>query len=459
MASENQENVKGLQRVWGWIRGCWEKIVNAVTGVAKEAKNLGEEDPRRIIHSFKVGLAIVVVSLVYYFDFLYEGFGVSAMWAVMTVVVVFEFSVGATLGKGINRAIATLLGGALGVGAHRLASFTGDKIECTMLMVSVFLIAALATYTRFFPKLKARYDYGLLIFILTFSLISVSGYRDDEILDMAQRRLTTILIGGAVTVLVCILIFPVWAGSDLHKITATNIEKLAIFLEGFGHLYFQVPNDNDEEYKASMDEYKSVLNSKGIEDSLVNFAKWEPRHGKFRYRHPWDQYLKIGSLTRECAYKIDALNGYLNSDVEFVLPLQTPVGIRTKIQESCTKMTSECSIALRELAMGINTMTCSLSADSWVLNAKAAAKEFKSSLKTDLWSDTDLLDIVPAITVASLIIDIVSCTVKIANAVHELASLSNFKIPDPEIIKQINLEKVTRSPRIEASHSFGIMVE
>ncbi|PIN10649.1 putative membrane protein [Handroanthus impetiginosus] len=453
MASENQENVKGLKRVWGWIKGCLEKVVNAVTGVAKEAKKLGEEDPRRLIHSLKVGLAIAGVSLFYYLDFFYEGFGVSAMWAVMTVVVVFEFSVGATLGKGINRAIATFLGGALGVGAHRLASFTGEKIECTMLMVSVFFIACVATFVRFFPKLKARYDYGLLIFILTFCLISVSGYRDDEVLHMAYRRLTTIAIGGFATILVCICICPVWAGADLHKIAATNIERLAIFLEGFGPQYFQEPNGNNEENRASMKEYKSVLTSKGVEDSLVNFAKWEPRHGKFRYRHPWDQYLKIGSLARECAYKIDALNAYLNSDVE------TPIEIKTKIQESCTKMTSECSIALREIAMGINTMTCSLSADARILKAKTAAKNLKSSLKTDLWPDTDLLDIVPAITVASLLIDIVTCTLKIANAVHELASLAKFKIPDPQMIKQISLEKVKRCPSIEASHSFNIVVE
>lgn len=80
--------------------------------------------------------------------------------------------------------------------------------------------------------MKARFDYGILIFILTFSLISVSGYRNDEVIDMAHRRLSTILIGGASTVFICILICPVWAGEDLHKLTASNIEKLAIFLEG-----------------------------------------------------------------------------------------------------------------------------------------------------------------------------------------------------------------------------------
>ncbi|KAL7154143.1 hypothetical protein ABFS83_04G215400 [Erythranthe nasuta] len=448
MATDNQENSIGLKQVLSWL-------ISFVICAAKDAKKLGEEDPRRVIHSFKVGLAITLVSLFYYFDFSYEGFGVNAMWAVMTVVVVFEFSVGATLGKGVNRAIATLLGGGLGVAAHRLASFAGEKIECVILGMSVFFIASAVTFCRFFPKMKARFDYGLLIFILTFSLITVSGYRDDEVIDMAQRRLSTILIGGCATVFICMLICPVWAGEDLHKYTASSIEKLSIFLEGFGRAYFQVANEkNQENNVASLDQYKSVLNSKGIEDSLVNFAKWEPRHGKFRYRQPWDQYLKIGSLSRECAYKIDAINSYLISDV------QTPVEIQKKIQEPCTKMSTECSYALRELAMGIKTMTCSLSADIHIVNAKASAKKLKSMLKNGLRPEIDLLEIIPTFTVASLLIEVVSCTVKIADCVHELGSKSKFKSPDPvKMKKQTSCKKLKRSPSIERSHSFSISIE
>lgn len=92
--------------------------------------------------------------------------------------------------------------------------------------------AAAVTFLRFFPRMKARYDYGLLIFILTFCMITVSGYRDEELLEMAHQRISTILIGGFTAVAVCIFIFPVWAGDDLHNLVANNIEKLAIFLEG-----------------------------------------------------------------------------------------------------------------------------------------------------------------------------------------------------------------------------------
>lgn len=51
----------------------------------------------------------------------------------------------------------------------------------------------------------------------------------------------------------------------------------------------------------------------------ANFARWEPGHGRFRFRHPWKQYLKIGALARQCAYRIEALNGYINSDIQVLL--------------------------------------------------------------------------------------------------------------------------------------------
>lgn len=62
--------------------------------VTRSIKKIGEDDPRRVIHSLKVGIALTLVSLFYYSRPLYDGFGVAGMWAVLTVVVVFEFTVG-----------------------------------------------------------------------------------------------------------------------------------------------------------------------------------------------------------------------------------------------------------------------------------------------------------------------------------------------------------------------------
>jgi hypothetical protein len=63
-------------------------------------------------------------------------------------------------------------------------------------------------------------------------MISVSGYRDDEILEFAHKRLSTISIGGSACVIISTVVCPVWAGEDLHNLIALNIEKLGNFLEG-----------------------------------------------------------------------------------------------------------------------------------------------------------------------------------------------------------------------------------
>lgn len=92
--------------------------------------------------------------------------------------------------------------------------------------------AAGATFFRFFPKIKARYDYGVVIFILTFCLVTVSGYRVEQLFELAHQRLSTILIGATACMVISIFICPVWAGEDLHKLVASNVEKLANYLEG-----------------------------------------------------------------------------------------------------------------------------------------------------------------------------------------------------------------------------------
>ncbi|KAF8397978.1 hypothetical protein HHK36_016904 [Tetracentron sinense] len=423
IGSVNHETAGLFVSGWCRIKALPEKLKANVIEVIKKAKKLGQDDPRRVIHSLKVGLALTLVSLFYYFRPLYDGFGMSAIWALLTVVVVFEFTVGATLSKGLNRGFATLLAGALGVGAHYLACLSGEKGEPILLGLFVFLIAAASTFTRFFPQMKARYDYGVLIFIFTFGMVAVSGYRDDEILKLAHQRLSTILIGCTICVVVSIFICPVWAGEDLHNLVAVNMEKLASFLEGFGAEYFKIEEDG-ERVLIMIDDlqaYKSVLNSKAGEESLANFARREPGHGRFGFRHPWKEYLKIGALTRQCASQVEALNGYINSETQISQEFQR------NIQIFCTKMSSESGNALKELASEIKTMTYSSLADCHVENAKTAVNDLKTFFKAAMLENIDLLEIMSATTVASLLIKIVTHTDEISESVHELARLAHFE--------------------------------
>ena len=68
-------------------------ISNTVSYI-KEKTSSDKQEMRKLIHSFKVGLSLVLVSLFYLLDPLFEQVGENAMWAIMTVVVIFEYFAG-----------------------------------------------------------------------------------------------------------------------------------------------------------------------------------------------------------------------------------------------------------------------------------------------------------------------------------------------------------------------------
>ena len=73
----------------------WTKFLESplIVEMAKKIKKPGQDDPRRIIHSLKVGLALTLVSLFYYIQPLYDRIGENSIWVVITVILVLEFSV------------------------------------------------------------------------------------------------------------------------------------------------------------------------------------------------------------------------------------------------------------------------------------------------------------------------------------------------------------------------------
>ena len=100
--------------------------------------------------------------------------------------------------------------------------------------MGLILAAFTATYSRFVPSFKSRFDYGAMIFILTFSLVSVGGYRVDKLFDMAQQRASTIAIGTSICIVITVFLCPIWAGSQLNRLVQCNFVKLADSLDGKG---------------------------------------------------------------------------------------------------------------------------------------------------------------------------------------------------------------------------------
>ncbi|KAI3494882.1 hypothetical protein L1887_36884 [Cichorium endivia] len=424
---------KMCKHIHGQILKCLIKIGEFFD----KARDVAASEPKKVIHCVKVGIALSVVSLFYYMRPLYDGVGGNAMWAVMTVVVALEYSVGATIAKSFNRVGATFLAGSIGMGVHWIANQCGQELEPVILQVSVFILGATATFSRFIPSVKARFDYGAMVFILTFSFVSMSGYRVDKLLELARYRVSTIAIGTSFCILTSMLFYPVWAGKELHDLTYQNLQKLADSLDGCVTEYFE------ESFDGKQEGYKCVLNSKAMEVAKANLARWEPAHGPFKYRHPWKQYPKIGNSMRRCAYCIETLRGYINSEVAGT---QVPELLKRHMKEVCMTLSSSSSKVLRELAITMETMTKSTKTDLFVHEMNIAVESFQNVFK-DLSNQPVLLPIIdeeensrqkpqmvpimeifPLATMASLLIEIAERVEGIVVQVDEMAEEANFDI-------------------------------
>ncbi|KAF0915311.1 hypothetical protein E2562_035342 [Oryza meyeriana var. granulata] len=446
-AAAEHENVKGGRRtccppvaaavswILSWLATPWKWAA----AFGRTAWKVGADDPRRVVHGFKVALALTLCSAFYYVRPLYVFTGQTAMWAVLTVVVVFEYTVGGCLYKGLNRAVATVTGGALALGGHWLADKSGDELEPFILTASLFVLAAAASFSRFIPTLKARFDYGVTIFILTYSLVAVSGYRVDTLVTMAQQRLTTIAIGAFICFAICTLVFPVWAGQELHVLVARNMDKLAAAVEACVDDYFSVEHTgNAAALSGKARGYMAVLNAKASEDSLANLARWEPGHGKFGFRHPYGQYQKVGAAMRCCAYSVDALAACVGAGG------QAPAHFKKHLAGACAALSQHCAAVLREASGSVTSMTRSGRLALVVGDMNTAAQDLRDELRclAEILDEEEaasseaehehnttppLIEALPLFTAASLLLEICARAEGVVGAVDVLATTARFK--------------------------------
>ncbi|KAK2405566.1 aluminum-activated malate transporter [Trifolium repens] len=258
---------------------------------------------------------------------------------------------GGTLSKGLNRGLGTLLAGSLAFFIRYLADVPGQIFHAIFIGATVFLLGAAATYVRFIPYIKKNYDYGVLIFLLTFNLIMVSSYRVDNVWSIGKDRISTICIGVALCLVMNLLIFPNWSGEELHKSTISKLEGLAKSIEVTVVEYFydseKQANEDDSSEDLIYKCYEAVLDSKVKDETLASQASWEPRYSKCCRRIPWQQYAKVGAALRHFSYTVVALHGCLQSEI------QTPRSIRDLYKDSCIKLAQEVSKVLRVMANSI----------------------------------------------------------------------------------------------------------
>ncbi|RZR95514.1 hypothetical protein BHM03_00024365 [Ensete ventricosum] len=494
----------------GWrMRRLASALVSKVFDFASKVRKIAADDPRKVVHCLKVGLALALVSVFYYTRPLYDGVGGAAMWAVMTVVVVFEFTLilgkwcvvdaGGSLYKGLNRATATLSAGSVAFGIHWLAikqltpflvyrSLSTTPPHSRAVSSSS---ASAATFSKFIPAVKARFDYGVTIFILTFNLVAVSSYRVEKLLALAQWRFCTITIGFCICLTVCVVIRPVWAGEELHRLVMRNMEKLADSLEGTwvracmhaalrcSKLIYSsckvtesVAEYLEEEEEGGVDcnqklgqksqGYRCVLNSKSSEDSLVIDHPPPPVqlhgsplmvalalniHGDGTSRsalqcgnaHTASNHSIVASIRRTRYIFFVWLTSYkthLKIDAGKLALQQPPNSVKKHLAKVYAKVATESSKVLKELASSFRSMRKPSSIDYLVEDMKNTADELQNALGSLPQEATSLIiETLPLITAASLLIEVSARVEGVVHAVKEITALPCFKPADGEELK------------------------
>ncbi|KAI4370257.1 hypothetical protein MLD38_018624 [Melastoma candidum] len=307
------------------VKGMGKLVVGWVKARAWSFRDFCKEDPNRVIYPIKVGIAVLLVSLFSLFRMTYTTFGSSIILSITTVVIMFEYTTGATFSRGFNRALGSLPAGILAITVSQIALSAGRVAQPFIIGISIF-------------------------------------------------------------VTVNVLVFPIWAGELLHKEIVKSFNSVADALEGTKSIATKFAFAGDviywrgdfliaecvEKYieddgldcskfsETVMDEFpnepayrrcRATLNSSAKLAALAQAAKWEPRHGRFRHLfYPWQEYIKVGAVLRYCAYEVMALHGVLHSEIR--APHNLRVMSRLELQDT----SNQAAELVRSLGKDISSM-------------------------------------------------------------------------------------------------------
>ncbi|XP_006646302.1 aluminum-activated malate transporter 4-like [Oryza brachyantha] len=310
----------------------------------------------RVAFALKAGIAMLLASLLALAGEPFRLFGTNIVWSILTVGIMFEYTVGASFNRGFNRAVGSTVAGVVAIVVIWVSLRCGSVAEPYVIGLSIFLIGAVTSFVKQLPAL-APYEHGFRVILFTYCLIVVSAYRVREPIAAALDRLYAIAIGAALALLVNVLVFPAWAGEQLHRELVASFAAVADSLHDCVRCYLTGDETIDDGglsggSEPSIEKCRATLNASARIDSLANSARWEPPHGRFRtFSFPWSHYARVGAVLRHCAYEVVAMHGCLRSEI------QAPDGVREAFRAEIKDAAEQAADLVRSMGSDVDGMT------------------------------------------------------------------------------------------------------
>ncbi|XP_072967704.1 aluminum-activated malate transporter 9-like isoform X2 [Typha angustifolia] len=435
-----------------WIREVWDFAM---------------EDTNRVTSSLKVGLAMLLVSLLILITAPFNHFGTNIIWSILTVGIMFEYTVGATLNRGFNRAVGSLIAGIFAIVVIQISLSSGGAAAPYVVGLSIFLVGAITSFMKLWPSL-APYEYGFRVILFTYCLIIVSVYRIGDPMKTGMERLYSIAIGAVITVLVNLLVFPIWAGEQLHKELVGSFDTIADSLEECVKKYLSDygSNKNEEFSKTITDDFPdepAFRKCRGILNSSARFDSLAPYNLRMAFQTEiLEATVEAAELLHSLGSDISNMNHSVQTNLlkgvhNSIYRLQHSIELHSYLLTSthhpfdcCDKPTNTLSLTLKDCSnllangnAGINARGEPLKAESYHEAMRKQQRRLHSwpsrevdELEEDGGIDTGLipkmctLESTAALSVAtftSLLVEFVARLDHLVDAVDELSKMAKFK--------------------------------
>ncbi|KAI8875345.1 hypothetical protein K501DRAFT_233819 [Backusella circina FSU 941] len=297
-------------------------------------------------------------------------------WALLSCMVVFNFTVGSTALQCLFRVLATIIGAIAGYIAL-LAARRNENPYVLAVMILIFQIP------MWYTLLGSKYPRIGFISILTMAVITSTGYSDkyqEDLFAPVWKRTLTAIFAILVVLIVDLLIWPVWARCRMRKHLSALLIDTGIHYSKVASLVCQ-ENTASYLYKSTLEdteaESKHLRRQLDLVRQMLNLAEMEPRLTKGRF--PIEVYRQILEHEQHILYWIEHLRkvqAFVNSE------------IRRLIMNPMNPYRKEMAAAVH---LYLFTLACSLRTKSSLpasLPSAEIARQILQKRQAMLWHDT-----------------------------------------------------------------------